>query len=180
MTSFSRIINTTDEAFKVLTQAYKRESSFETFCIAFPLRKKTPNSGVVVEVIVAHVFVVADSDVLFQITTPCERRLAIPTSIRRVIGMDVQVEFQIRELVEGLVAQSAAVGLFTGVNQEVIAQVAFLVKPFSAHLANELLLFAVRANVRLQRGGAIERLLTDVAFVRLVAGVDNFVTAQSA
>lgn len=122
-------------------------------------------------------FVVAHSDVLFQITTTCERRLAIPTSVRCVIGVNVQVEFQIRQLVEGLVAQTTPVRFLAGVYQEMVAQIAFLVKPFAAHLANELLFLAVRSNVCLERGGAVERLLANVAFVWLVTGVDDLVPA---
>ena len=61
-----------------------------------------------------------------------------------------------------------------------IAQVAFLMKALSAHVADELLEFAVGSNVRLQGGRSVERLLADVALVGLFRSVNNLVPAKSA
>lgn len=94
--------------------------------------------------------------------------------------MNVQVKFQVGKLVESFIAQSTTVWFLPGMYEEVVTQITFLMKTFTADLAHKVLLFAVCSNVRLQGGGAIEGLFTDVTFVWFVTGVNDFMAAQSA
>ena len=88
-------------------------------------------------------------NVLLQVASSRECRLTITTSVWGVISVYMQMKFQIGQLVESFIAQSAIVRLLAGVNQEVVAKIAFLMETFSADVANEFLLFAVSPYVRL-------------------------------
>jgi hypothetical protein len=60
------------------------------------------------------------------------------------------VKFQIRELVESFITQSAIVRLLARVDQEMVTKIAFLMETFAADIANEFLLLAVRPYVSFQ------------------------------
>lgn len=94
--------------------------------------------------------------------------------------MNVHMELQIGQLIEGFLAEIAPIWLLSGMDKNVIAQIAFLMKALAANVAHELLQFAVCANVCLESGGAIEGFVADVALVGLVGRVNDFVTAECA
>ena len=110
---------------------------------------------------------VAIGNVKFEITSSSEARLAVTAAVRSVVGVNVHMELQIGQLIEGLLAEIAPIRLLSGMDEYVIAQVAFLMETLAANVADELLQFAVGANVRLQGGRPIKGLVADVALVRL-------------
>ena len=98
--------------------------------------------------IIALLFV-CRANMLFEITTAREGRFTVTATIRCVVRVNVKVKFQIRQFVECFVAQSAVVWLFSSVNKQVVAKIAFLMKSFTANVANKFLFLAVCSNVRL-------------------------------
>lgn len=110
---------------------------------------------------------VAIGNVKFEITSSSEAYLAVTAAVRSIVGVNVHMEFQIGQLIEGLFAEITSIGLLSGVDEYVITQVAFLMEALATNVAYELLQFAVSANVRLQRGRPIKGLVADMALVRL-------------
>lgn len=110
---------------------------------------------------------VAIGNVKFEITSSSEARLAVTAAVGSVVRVNVHMELQIGQLIEGLLAEIAPIRLLSGMDEYVIAQVALLMEALAANVADELLHFAVGANVRLQRGRPIKGLVADVALVRL-------------
>lgn len=94
--------------------------------------------------------------------------------------MGVHVEGQIVDLMEGLVTDSAFVLLLAAVGELVILVVPFLVKAFATKLADEGLVARVDADVRVERGAAIEGFAALVTLMWFFLGMDNFVSAESA
>ncbi len=92
--------------------------------------------------------------------------------------MRVHVESEVVDLVEGLVADDALVGLFDAVRQFVILVVALLVESLAAVLADERLEAGVDADVRVERRRAVEGFAARRALVRLLGRVDDLVAAQ--
>lgn len=123
---------------------------------------------------------VAFGNVKFEIASSGKTSLAVSAAIGRVVGMNVHVELQIGQLIEGFLAEITPIWLLSGMNENVIAQVAFLMEAFTTNIAHELLQCAVCANVRLQGGGPIEGFVADVALVGLFGRVNDFVTAECA
>lgn len=99
-----------------------------------------------------RLWMVAIGNVKLEITSPGETDLAVSAAIRSVVGVDVHMELQIGQLIEGFLAEIAPIRLLSGVDENVIAQIAFLMKPLTANVAQELFHFAVCANVGLERG----------------------------
>ena len=85
----------------------------------------------------------------FEIASSGKTSLAVSAAIGRVVGMNVHVELQIGQLIEGFLAEITAIWLLSGMDENVIAQIAFLVEALTANIAHELLQCAVCANVRL-------------------------------
>ncbi len=119
-------------------------------------------------------------DMLLQITSSRERSFATTASIRSVIRVDMQMKFQIGQLIKSFITQSTVVGLFARMNEEMVSKITFLMKSFSADITNKFLLFAVRAYVGLQSRATVERFLTNVAFVWLVTRVNDLMSTESA
>ena len=101
-----------------------------------------------------------------------------PAVIGQVIRMGMHVKFKIGHLVEGSVALVASKRLLARVNHDVISQIALLVKPLAADVANKSLLVTVGSKMSLQRGGPVETFATFVALMRLFLCVNYLVPAQ--
>ena len=91
-------------------------------------------------------------NVTLQIAPSRERNLAKATLVRRIVSVNVHVKLQIRQFVEGLVAQSTLVRFFYCVDENMISQIALLVKTFPTAFANKFLLKAVGSHVCFQSG----------------------------
>jgi len=111
--------------------------------------------------------VIAIGNVKFEITSSSEACLAVTASVRSVVRVNVHMELQIGQLIEGLLAEIASIWLLPGMDEYVISQIAFLMEALPTNVADELLQFTVGANVCLQRRRPIKGLVTDVALVRL-------------
>ena len=92
--------------------------------------------------------------------------------------MRVHVEGEVVDLMEGLVADDALVGLFDAVRQFVVLVVALLVEALAAVLAHKRLESGVDPDVRVEGGGSVKSLAARGAFVRLFRRVDDLVPAQ--
>lgn len=104
--------------------------------------------------------------------------LEFKLTYRFLVVVRVHVEGEIVDLVEGLVADDALVGLFDAVRQFVVLVVALLVESLAAVLADERLESGVNAHVSVERRRAVERLAASRALVRLLRRVDDLVAAQ--
>ena len=116
----------------------------------------------------------------FEITSSGEASLAVSAAVWCVVCMNVHMELQIGQLIEGFLAEITPIRLLSSMDENVIAQIAFLMKALSANVAHELFQFAVGTNVRLEGGRPIEGFVADVALVRLFGRVNDFVTAECA
>ena len=103
----------------------------------------------------------------FEITSSSEACLAVTAAVRSVVRMNVHMELQIGQLIEGLLAEITAIRLLSCVDEYVISQIAFLMEALATNVADELFHFAVGAYVRLESGRPIKGLVADVALVRL-------------
>lgn len=123
---------------------------------------------------------IAIGNMKFEITSSGETSLAVSAAIWCVVCMNVHMELQIGQLIEGFLAEITPIRLLSSMDENVIAQIAFLMKALAANVAHELFQFAVGTNVRLEGGRPIEGFVADVALVRLFGRVNDFVTAECA
>ena len=82
--------------------------------------------------------------------------------------MRVHVEGEVVDLMEGLVADDALVGLFDAVRQFVVLVVALLVEALAAKLTHIRTVAHVDPHVSVQGGAAVEGLTAGAALVRLL------------
>lgn len=66
--------------------------------------------------------------------------------------MNVHMELQIGQLIEGFFAEIAPIRFLPGVDENMVAQIAFLMKTLATDVAHELFQVTVSANMGLQRG----------------------------
>lgn len=117
---------------------------------------------------------------LLQVEVPAKALAADLAAERFLVVVGVHVKGQVVDLVEGLVADVALVGLFAAVRQPVVLVVALLVETLAAVLAREGLVVCVDSYVGVQGRATVEGLAAVVTLVRLLLGVDYLVTTQSA
>ena len=90
--------------------------------------------------------------------------------------MNMQVKLQIGQLVESFVAQSAAVRLLARMDEEMVAQIAFLMETLTTDVTEKFLLFAVRPYVGFKCRRTVEGLLAYMTLMRFLARVNDFVS----
>ena len=81
-------------------------------------------------------------------------------------------------LVKSFVANVTLVCLFTRMSEAMILVVSFLMKSFPTVFANPRFVPIVYSHVRVQGGTSVECFTAGHAFVWLLVGVDNFVSAK--
>lgn len=87
-----------------------------------------------------------------EIAAPSEASLAVPTAVWSIVRVDVHMEFQIRQLIERFLAKIAVIRFLPCVDQNMITQIAFLMKTLAANIADEFLQLTVSTYVGLQGG----------------------------
>ena len=77
------------------------------------------------------------------------------------------------------VANVTLVGLFSGMSESVILVVALLMEPLATVLTHPGFVAIMDPHVGVEGGASVEGLATGHALVRLLIGVDDFVSAES-
>lgn len=116
--------------------------------------------------------------VFVQITLLRKAFSTCPAVVWKIIGVSVQMKFEIRHLVKGPVALVASKRFFSRVNHNMISQVPLLVKALTADVTNESFLVAVRSKMSLQRRGAIKTLTTFLTLVWFFLSMYDLVATQ--
>jgi len=100
----------------------------------------------------SSVLLIAIGNVEFEIASPGERSLAVSTAVWSIVRMNVHMELQIGQLIERFLAEIAVIRFLSSMDQNMITQIAFLMKTLAANVADEFFEFTVGAYVGLQGG----------------------------